>query len=260
MTIIESKIIGKESQETCEDGIVVTDQFISIVDGSTSKTPMRISREMKNGRYCMLIISEFIRQLKPETTLTEFCQGVTECVRQHYPAQLLTHLASHPEDRMTASAIVYSHYRNEIWMVGDCQGIVNGKLWENGKPYEERIALKRKALILQGVSPDEARKAIVPDLIQAMKEGQNKTYAVIDGFPIFQKGVKVIPCPRTAGSEIVLASDGYPFLRDTFQESEHLLATQLEKDPQNISSFLATKGLKTGYKSFDDRSYIRFQV
>ena len=34
MKIIESSIIGKKSPEACEDGMVVTDDFIAVIDGS----------------------------------------------------------------------------------------------------------------------------------------------------------------------------------------------------------------------------------
>jgi len=43
MMIIESKIVGKKSQESCEDGMVVTDDFIAVIDGSTSKTPKHLN-------------------------------------------------------------------------------------------------------------------------------------------------------------------------------------------------------------------------
>ena len=53
MKIIESSIIGKKSPEACEDGMVVTDDFIAVIDGSTSKTPKHLNPDMKNGRYAM---------------------------------------------------------------------------------------------------------------------------------------------------------------------------------------------------------------
>ena len=62
MKIIESSIIGKKSPEACEDGMVVTDDFIAVIDGSTSKTPKHLNPDMKNGRYAMMLISEYIRE------------------------------------------------------------------------------------------------------------------------------------------------------------------------------------------------------
>ena len=294
MKIIESSIIGKKSQEACEDGMVVTDDFIAVIDGSTSKTPKHLNPDMKNGRYAMMLISEYIREeLKADASVDDFCQGVTAYIYNKVYEKLWVEerLQEHPEERLTASAILYSRTRNEVWMVGDCQAIIDGKLYENGKPYEQEIARKRVELIEQGLSPAEARKLIEPLLIKAMLSGQNRTYTVIDGFPIYREGVKVVsvsdscsvqdsvqdsvpasdsvPCSDSvsasgtifvSSSEIVLASDGYPFLEPTLAASEAALAEQIANDPQNIHSFIATKGIVEGNKSFDDRTYIRFSV
>lgn len=288
MKIIESSIIGKKSPEACEDGMVVTDDFIAVIDGSTSKTPKHLNPDMKNGRYAMMLISEYIREeLKADASVDDFCQGVTAYIYNKVYEKLGVEerLKEHPEERLTASAILYSRTRNEVWMVGDCQAIIDGKLYENGKPYEEKIARKRVELIAQGLSPAEARKQIEPLLIKAMLSGQNQTYTVIDGFPVYREGVKVVsvsdsssvqdsipasdsvPCSDSvsasgtipsSSSEIVLASDGYPFLEPTLAASEAALAEQIANDPQNIHSFIATKGIVEGNKSFDDRTYIRF--
>ena len=294
MKIIESSIIGKKSPEACEDGMVVTDDFIAVIDGSTSKTPKHLNPDMKNGRYAMMLISEYIREeLKADASVDDFCQGVTAFIYNKVYEKLGVEerLKEHPEERLAASAILYSRTRNEVWMVGDCQAIIDGKLYENGKPYEEKIARKRVELIEQGLSPAEARKQIEPLLVEAMLSGQNQTYTVIDGFPIYREGVKVVSvsdsssvqdsvpasdscsvqdpvsCSGSASasdtipsssSEIVLASDGYPFLEPTLAASEAALAEQIANDPQNIHSFIATKGIVEGNKSFDDRTYIRF--
>lgn len=290
MKIIESSIIGKKSPEACEDGMVITDDFIAVIDGSTSKTPKHLNPDMKNGRYAMMLISEYIREeLKADASVDDFCQGVTAYIYNKVYEKLGVEerLKEHPEERLTASAILYSRTRNEVWMVGDCQAIIAGKLYENGKPYEQEIARKRVELIEQGLSPAEARKQIEPLLIEAMLSGQNQTYTVIDGFPIYREGVKVVsvsdscsvqdsvpasdsvPCSDSvsasgtisvSSSEIVLASDGYPFLEPTLAASEAALAEQIANDPQNIHSFIATKGIVEGNKSFDDRTYIRFSV
>ena len=288
MKIIESSIIGKKSPEACEDGMVVTDDFIAVIDGSTSKTPKHLNPDMKNGRYAMMLISEYIQEeLKADASVDDFCQGVTAYIynKVYEKLEVEERLKEHPEERLTASAILYSRIRNEVWMVGDCQAIIAGKLYENGKPYEQEIARKRVELIEQGLSPAEARKQIEPLLIKAMLSGQNQTYTVIDGFPIYREGVKVVsvsdsssvqdsvpasdsvPCSDSvsasgtipsSSSEIVLASDGYPFLKPTLAASEAALAEQIANDPQNIHSFIATKGIVEGNKSFDDRTYIRF--
>ena len=46
----------------------------------------------------------------------------------------------------------------------------------------------------------------------------------------------------------------------TLCESEAALARQIERDPQNVSEFIATKGIVEGNCSFDDRAYIRLRL
>lgn len=217
----------------------------------------------------MSLIKEFMETVMADITVEEFCHDVTSFIRSRYDDDMMQRLASHPEERMTASCIVYSRKRNEIWMVGDCQCIAGDTLYENQKPYEAELARRRadiiKTLLESGErsvddirKDDEGRKAIIPDMVKTM-QNQNKTYAVVDGFDIPMQKVKIIPLGDNC-RQIVLASDGYPFLHDTLEESEAALRKQLESDPLNIGCFKATKAYIAGNNSFDDRSYIRFTI
>ena len=240
---------------------------------------------MSNGRYAMTVVSQVIRKMAPETSCHQFCLAATRAIRAVYTPSWylfpllsrrgqgwsdppLLHLSSHPEERLCASAVIYSNRRREIWLVGDCQCLVGGELCENPKPYEQRLAEMRAAkvqeLLAAGKTPneiladDQARAAIIPEMLREMQQ-QNKTYAVIDGFPIPESRVPVIALDFRPW-EIVLASDGYPFLCPTLAESEASLDEQRRNDPLNIGDFKATKGFTPGNNSFDDRTYIRFSV
>src|SRR5687768_15367822 len=56
------------------------------------------------------------------------------------------------------------------------------------------------------------------------------SYAAADGFPIPDDGVVVEPIPDDV-THIVLASDGYPCLRQSLAESETYLIELLQRDP-----------------------------
>ena len=257
MTITEQFICGKHTAADCEDGIVITNDFAAVIDGSTSKTPKRLDPSMKNGRFAMLLISEYIKQMPADYTINDFCRGITLRIAEEYAKRgIAEDMAKHPEERLTASAIIYSNSRKEVWMVGDCQAIIDGEHYDNSKPYEQEIAMQRATLIKNGMSPKEARHAIEPQLIKAMPEGQNRQYAVIDGTPIYMPGTRIVK----ASNSVVLASDGYPTLLPTLKESEEALALHLIDDPQNIGDFVATKGLIEGNVSFDDRAYIKLKI
>ena len=154
-------------------------------------------------------------------------------------------------------------------MVGDCQCLIGGDYFDNPKPYELPLAEMRekkvRELLAAGVPQhdllqphDPAREVMIPTMLEVM-QNQNVTYAVIDGFKIPEDKVRVITL-NFKPWEIVFASDGYPRLAPTLEESEKLLAHQRETDPLNIGEFKATKAFVEGNNSFDDRTYIRFLV
>lgn len=232
---------------------------------------------MSNGRYAMLLISRYIRRMPASSSCHDFCKGVTAYIYRHYKYPLLPFLTprsrmqrvmDYPEERLTASTIIYSRMRREVWMVGDCQCLANGEYYDNPKPYEQRLAELRgervRELLAQGVTQeqqlesDPARQVVIAPLLETMKN-QNKTFAVIDGFRIAEQLVPVYTLDFQPW-ELVFASDGYPWLCPTLAESEEKLRQQRETDPLNIGAFKATKAFLKGNNSFDDRSYIRFKV
>lgn len=268
MEIIEQCCIGKDPRGKCEDGVVVNDDFVAVIDGSTSKSQYRHSLFRSNGCHAMRIVSRFIDHMPANITFEKFLVGVTSAIRSHYKRSMMTRLAEHPEDRLTCSVVVFSRLCREIWMVGDCQCLVGGELYDNPKPYEAELAAMRAAEVrrqlAEGKTQDEllrddtARPVIIPRMLDTMRQ-QNVSYSVVDGFHIPRQHVKTITLDFHPW-EIVLASDGYPFLCPTLAESEHRLRQQRESDPLNIGTFQATKGFRPDFNSFDDRSYVRFRV
>ena len=265
MEIIEQSCLSKSAHRKPEDGIVVTSDYAAVIDGSTSKSRHRFRPWTSNGRLAMLTISKYVRHAAPGLSCRQFCQGATEAVRSHYHFWQRGRLEQHPEDRLTASMVVFSRVRREVWMIGDCQCLIAGELYENPKPSEAELAAQRAAIIKASPQPwdhflehDTAREAIITHMLQTM-QGQNRDYAVVDGFPIPQQHVRVIPLTFQP-FELVLASDGYPFLCPTLAESEERLAWQRENDPLCIGQYQATKGFLHGQEAFDDRSYLRIRV
>ncbi|WP_288318070.1 hypothetical protein [Xylanibacter caecicola] len=276
MEIIEKTIIGKRTQQECEDGITVNDRFVAVIDGSTSKTAARIDSSMSNGRFCMETIKAFIDNMPAKTSMEEFCKGITNTIYKIYAeyGYDINRLRAMPTERATASAVIYSRHHRQVWLVGDCHCMVNGTYYDNPKPYEESIAARRSAFIKNELDKckdaydlqksidglrvkDTGRIHILPELIAACSH-QNKNYAVIDGFDMPVNLIKVINVPPQK-TEIILASDGYPFIKSTLKQSNEALMKLINTDPLLIDKYQATKGVMKGYNSFDDRSYVRFR-
>ena len=292
MKVIEQKIIGKRGAAACEDEIVVTDDFIAVIDGSTSKsTRGKLKTGESSGQFAARAVAEIIKGTDPKITLEDFCKYVTEnlykMILQNIENVDYSILKHFPEERPCCSAIILSNFWREIWMIGDCHGLVldyqtdckKARHITNPKPYESRLADKRSEFLnlalRKGVKiygedlrtytiqeireQDIGRKHILPDLLEAMK-GENIDYAVIDGFPIPLDKVKKYEVFAPECSEIVFATDGYPQLFPTLDETETYLQNYLQSDPLFIKEHKETKGWMEGTASFDDRTYLRFKI
>lgn len=290
MKIIEQSIIGKRGEATCEDGIVVCDGFVAVVDGSTSKSSLpALACGRSHGQVALDAVRECLLQCDADADMPSFCRDVTDWVRRKYDVlydeafvsqcfggDTLKHMALHPEDRFTCSAIVYSCRRDEVWMIGDCHCLVvdssANRYYDNPKPMEEVLATRRadkiRQLLAEGMDMEQlrindiGRSAIIEDLKCSMK-AQNKDYAVIDGFEIPLDKVRVIDDvlgTSGEGMELVLASDGYPRLFPTLRETEAYLQSVLLQDPLMIGEHRATKGWHPSATSFDDRTYLRMSM
>lgn len=277
MKIIEQSIIGKRSQELCEDAIVVTDDYVAVIDGSTSKTGGA------SGLLAAQLVSEVIRTMPAEADMRQFIRLANEAFQRRYRAcyseEEILRMQTQPEYRWTCSVVVYSRHEHALWMIGDCQALVGDTLYTNDKPYESVLAAQRadyaRELLASGRETidslrqhDTARDRIIPAMLEEMKH-QNGTYSVLDGFPVAMHNVRHIslgenttplPSGEGLGERLILASDGYPRLFPTLAETEQYLRQVLTDDPLMITLHPATKAWMEGNQSFDDRTYVRFEV
>ena len=83
-------------------------------------------------------------------------------------------------------------------------------------------------------------------------------YDVLNGGDINLKHIKIYAVQK--GDHVVLASDGYPKLFDTLEESEDYLKKALKQDEECLHILRGTKGVKDGNESFDDRAFLSFVV
>ena len=264
MVIIEQFIKGKSHNEgLCEDAFFYNDSFIVVADGVTAKTNTLFNGET-GGRVAARMVCEAVSELRPETDVFEAVEIMTEKVGSLYGANTEASSAA-------VSVIIYSKYRGEIWSIGDCQCIINGKAFLHEKEID-RIVSDMRSLVLEiarreGASQDElmlndiGREFVLPILSKQkcfINSGGKFSYGVIDGSKVQPKDIEVHKV--SSGDEVVLASDGYPVLCATLRESEEKLENELKINPLCDGEYRSTKGLQKNCVSFDDRTYIRFRV
>lgn len=270
--IIESFIKGKKNnKELCEDGLVITENYISIIDGVTSKGNT-LWQNMTSGVYVKKLLINAINNMSPNLKAEDSILYLNTLIKEEYEkSNMYEYVKEHPEERLQANLIVFNISKNEIWMWGDCQALINKKLYHKEKKIDKILSEARSLLVdleLKNgktvediIKNDTGRKYILPLLKQSIV--YNNTigeygYNVLDGFEIMPKSVIKIKVKEN--DEIVLASEGYPVLKNSLKESEEKLLEILEKDPLLINIYKSTKGLQQGNISYDDRTYIKFVV
>ena len=112
MNVIEKSIIGKKCQEACEDGLDVMPWCSSL--NISYKNWKRMPWRMISAKASCIYI----------------------CDKVYKPLGVAERLLQHPEERHTASAVIYSRSRQEMRMVGD------GGAWtEAQRPYLNHATL-----------------------------------------------------------------------------------------------------------------------
>ena len=108
---------------------------------------------------------------------------------------------------------------------------------------------------------DFGRQMILPYLKEYISLANRNVpfgYDVLDGGNIIPGHVKKYAVQKD--DTVVMASDGYPRLFDTFEETEEYLKKALALDPTCIDLLRGTKGIDKGNESYDDRTYVSFVV
>jgi len=272
MKLIEQFRISKTGKlNDCEDMIFFNDHFAAVIDGATSRDNRRFNGQASGYVAAMLVLKAFDHLSKDSTTI-QFIESVNREFDWFYKKHQINPQAN--EQILTASAVIYSPFFRQIWMIGDCQCLIDQNIHRNPNGIDEHIAAIRSLInqsemisgrTMDWIMENDPGSLAIQDLLVRQFTFQNRPpmhegsfhYTAFDGRPIDMSAVKIIDVLPDV-HEIVLASDGYPLLKHSLRECEDELQNLLLKDPLCIYENKGVKGLKKGLVSFDDRSYLRF--
>ena len=171
--IIEQFICSKyPDQKKCEDGLFISNDFIAVIDGVTSKGELTwpdgseggsvFLSPMTSGRYAREILAQALKTMEP---------GIDAASAMEYLNQALAKAGSgrreflrdHPEERLQAVVILYSCEKREVWAFGDCQCLIGDTLHSHGKEIDGLVAeircLYNQAELILGGSEDDFARA-----------------------------------------------------------------------------------------------------
>ena len=275
-TVIEEQFLQSKTGilEDCEDKLYIGKHYIAVIDGATSKTQRRWQGET-GGRIAAEIISQSFYDMPPDCTARQAADLMTALVHKCYTRfNLLKTVENDSNQRIIGSCAAISLKRQEVWLIGDCHLLLGDQYISQPKRIDKilsqvralvlELAIQKGMTIEQLREKDRGREFIMP-LLKEHTLFQNNPVAAaywfpaIDGFTIPDAGIITLPIPHNLET-IVLATDGYPVVKDNLKDSEHILQEILTKDPLVFRSFKSTKGMVHGNVSFDDRAYIKVRL
>lgn len=156
---IESTSIGKVIEKN-EDDIYVGENFAAVIDGVSFKSAINVDgKSIKIANIITEAIRKIDRQTAPEYAKTlefdEFVKYINMYIRKY-----CEHI-NHPIEQkpLEATGAIYSKCHNQIWIVGDCRAIYDGKVIENELKIDEVYMNIRaeiiKALLSSGITEKE---------------------------------------------------------------------------------------------------------
>ncbi len=262
MIIKEQFIMGKSpDQSLCEDVLFVSDSFIAVLDGVTAKSTRKFNN-MSGGKAATDIATGILKCAPANISKTELFRLINDGIKSLYGGDATGEAA--------VCMIVFSKFHKELWVVGDCQCIINGEHHTHEKLIDKELSEARSRVIKEALENgatlddiaenDVGRQAIMPEL-SVQHNYANRTdhpygYTVLNGTKFSEEGI--VTYTLNDSDTVILATDGYPMLYDTLAQSEAYLSYILQTDPLCFNEHKSSKGLQKGNLSFDDRTYIKF--
>lgn len=249
-----------------EDAIFCGKTLVGVFDGVTSKSE-KVIQGMTPGEFASVTAVGLLKT---------FDENLFDPIK--YFSELTIILSNYVDlfddlkDLPRVSCLIYDAVGKKVVSYGDCQFSLNGSVLTSSKEidnilsyirstfykeYLEDIPFKERELM----DEDWGRKIILPILKEQYRLENSSSelgYPIINGISFEERMMQIWEVD--IGDMLILASDGYPAVLSTLEESERYLFSYLKKDPLMIGEHLSTKGVGFQQVSYDDRTYCRIFV
>jgi hypothetical protein len=272
MNVIEQFTLSKTGDNSQnEDNIITTPDYFGVLDGATSYAGFKM-KGLPNGRFASQTLGDAIKGLPADIGAVDAVRSLTKTFRTvvEKAAQEEGIDLSKAESWPFSAMLLYSRARQEVWRLGDSLFSIDGTVNQPSFPQEDIwIAMRQVAVaaetargvtLQQMLDKDpaaEAMKAVVVQSASLTNYEGPYGFGMVNGSHVPEKFIEVFPAKNA--KEIIFASDGYVALFNTLAQTEAHIQKTLSEDPLMIRDYPQVKGRKTGWVSYDDRSYLRFK-
>lgn len=263
---------GKPSDN--EDAYFINNHFAGVIDGVTNTTDQLFTNETP-GRLAANTIKEAMQTLKGN----EDIHGIIKSINEHLQSlfrdlNICNEVKDKPYMRPSATMAIYSKFHRKVWLIGDCQCLIDDQIYQNEVPMDEIFGKARsivlKSELLKGKSKEELQRhdigfEYIEPFLRSQHSFQNNLehpslgYSVVNGFSIPMELIEEVVVPEHI-EYLCFASDGYPKVFPSLKETEEYLHKMLMNDPLCINENMSTKGLQIGNISYDDRTYVKVKI
>ena len=122
MRALEQNLIlhKRPCRDDCEDAVVLTGNYACVIDVRLLRQT-RVGRH-KPGRMAATLLAAAVRTLPPDLNAEAAIGYLTQQLHLSDVSEgVESRFREDPVERFTASVVLYSAYRREVWLVGHCQ-------------------------------------------------------------------------------------------------------------------------------------------
>lgn len=168
---IESTSVGKTTGHN-DDDIYIGENFAAVFDGVSNKSSIEINgKTIKIANIIVEALRKIDRKTAPEyaktLTFDEFVRYINMYIRK-YCEYIGIDISDY---QLESTGAIYSKYHNQIWIVGDCRAVYDGKVVCNDLKIDDVYANLRAGIIREllqaGYTKEElAKNDIAKEIIR----------------------------------------------------------------------------------------------
>jgi len=134
---IESFSEGKKQGKN-DDAIYVGKDFAAVIDGVSHKSSVLLNgKKVKIAEIITEAISKMDRPGAPAYAKTLSFEECVKFINLYINEYLQNCGMADQVGKMEATGVIYSRFHNQIWLVGDCRAIYDGKVVKNPLKIDE---------------------------------------------------------------------------------------------------------------------------